>query len=479
MTSLIPLMNRITGLPNRHRLYQQGLATYDGMSPRYQVLRFVLIRIIGTETLVDTFGPSSYEVGLFLYSRTILAVTSSNGELFHLRDQEFLWVTSLRGRELAARLNRLTRAILAPKNLRGLRIRCRSVMGISTYPRDGRSISRLLSRADSALRHATKMGVVRQYYALGITLQESHRQALVTDLSRCLSGDTDCGVLEVHIQPEGTISPHGDGGFCVEVSSGEVLLRWRHPTRGLVPNVEFIPLAEEVGLIDALGKWILFGLIQTPRAHPSAGPAFSFSLNVSACQLEGNEFRNLLQSLVARKELDPGQIILELTETAQITAPKKLFENLGALKSIGFRISIDDYGTGFTSQSELKDFEFDEIKIDKSLVDDLGENRKVGPIIRSLCTLGADLGISVVAEGVEKAWQLVELHRIGIRVVQGYILSRPLPAERFFELYSGQEPIRILGSDRDGESKSQPWPITEVPALSYRDLGDPIETPVS
>jgi EAL domain-containing protein (putative c-di-GMP-specific phosphodiesterase class I)/GGDEF domain-containing protein len=442
-------LNRITGLPNRHSLYARGGAWKVAPGIPTSSIHFVLVRILGIDAILDTFGTNTYEVALFLYSRAMNRVLGTDGELFHLRDQDFLWVTSLQGRSLALRIHRLERAIVAPRSLKQIRIRCRAVMGVAAFPRDGRSVSKLLARADAALRYAHKLGVVAKRYTLGITVQESQRQRMVMDLARCLEGDARYGSLEVHIQPKGHLSRREAGAFVLEVDSGEVLLRWNHPLKGVIPNGTFIPLAEEVGLIEPLGKWVIFGLIRVLRSWSRVSSGFRYAVNVSARQLEGTEYRWLLEKLVAQGDLDPKLIILELTETSRILSPQKVFENLAALKELGFKISIDDYGAGFTSQSEVKDFAFDEIKIDKSLVDDLGQNRKVLPIIRSLCLLGEDLSIPIVAEGVESFGQLAELWDAGIRFVQGFLLSKPIRAEEFFHKYAHGQPLLISSESTD------------------------------
>ena len=439
-----PMLNRITGLPNRHSLYTRrgGWKVATGIDSRS--IHFVLVRILGIDAILDSFGTSTFEAALYLYSRAMQRVLGLDGELFHLRDHDFLWVTPLQGRSLALRLHKLERVVAASMSLKQIRIRCRSVMGVSAFPRDGRTVSKLLARADAALRYAHKLGVVAKRYSLAITVQEAQRQDMVMDLARCLEGDSRYGHLEVHIQPKARLTRYESGCFSLAVESGEVLLRWNHPLKGVIPNGMFIPLAEEVGLIEPLGKWVIFGLIRFLRRWRAVHSTFRYAVNVSARQLEGGEFRWLLEKLVAQGDLDPKLIILELTETSRILVPQKVFENLAALKELGFKISIDDYGAGFTSQSEVKDFAFDEIKIDKSLVDDLRQNQKVLPIIRSLSRLGDDLHIPIVAEGVEEYWQLVELWKAGIRVVQGYILSKPMGVEEFFHRYSNRKPLKIF-----------------------------------
>ncbi|MDQ3618800.1 MAG: EAL domain-containing protein [Actinomycetota bacterium] len=250
------------------------------------------------------------------------------------------------------------------------------------------------------------------------------RHALVTrvdlesDLRRALEGDQF--ILEY--QP------------IIEVTSGvvagvEALVRWMHPTRGLVPPLDFIPLAEQTGLILPLGKWVLeTAAAQTQlwqREHPMS-PPLRVGVNLSARQLQDGDLMNEICEVLDATGLEPSSLILEVTESVLMRDTQTTMEILKEIKLLGVQIAVDDFGTGYSSLSYLKHFPVDVIKIDKSFIDGIEGSQEEAKLVRAIIQLGESLGLKTVAEGIETRAQLEELRRLGCKEGQGFYVARPL-----------------------------------------------------
>ena len=247
----------------------------------------------------------------------------------------------------------------------------------------------------------------------------AERLALVAELRRALLRDE----LLLHYQPQ----VHQPGG---DVSTLEALVRWQHPTRGLLPPDEFVPIAEQTGLIDDLTRWVLDSALGRLREWRLARPELVVAINISARSLQHPDFPRLIQEALARNGATPDWLLLEITETALVTDAEYAAKVLGELSDAGLRLSLDDFGQGYTSLSQLSRLPVTELKIDKSFVLNMLQNRSDAAIVQSVIDLGHNLGLDVVAEGVETAEAQEVLLGLGCDIAQGYYYSRPMPADQ-------------------------------------------------
>ncbi|RYG87991.1 MAG: EAL domain-containing protein [Alphaproteobacteria bacterium] len=293
--------------------------------------------------------------------------------------------------------------------------------GIAVAPADGDDSVTLLKNADLALYRAKNNGK-GNYHFFEASLDEEarRRRQLDLDLRRAVRD----GDFELHFQPLYSLREERLKGF-------EALIRWHHPERGMVSPVEFIPVAEETGLIIPIGEWV----IREACRHAVSWPdGISVAVNISPKQFSSPVLSNMIVQALASSGLAPERLELEITESIFIANVQRTLGTLHGLRSLGVRISLDDFGTGYSSLSYLRSFPFDKLKIDQSFVRDLGRQDNANAIIRAITTLADALGIETIAEGVEDAQQAEILRSEGCRQIQGYLMSRPVASTQVLEL---------------------------------------------
>ncbi len=240
------------------------------------------------------------------------------------------------------------------------------------------------------------------------------RRALEIDLRKAMANDE----LSLAFQPQVSLQTS-------EITSLEALLRWRHPMRGNISPAEFIPIAEDIGLIAPLSEWVINEACKTAVTWPQN---VKVAVNISPTQFRNRSLLPCVQKALKRTGLDPSRLELELTESALLEENETTVTALHELRKLGVRIALDDFGTGYSSLSYLRSFPFDKIKIDQSFVRELFTRPDCMVIIRSIVGLGRGLGMSITAEGVETEEQLAQIHAAGCTEAQGYLLGRPKPA---------------------------------------------------
>jgi diguanylate cyclase (GGDEF)-like protein len=327
-----------------------------------------------------------------------------------------------------------------PFEVQGREVYLSISIGIVTCPADGDTIATLLAHADAAMHRAKEMGGGRiERYAPAMEAASRVRLGLEGALRKALKN----GEFLLHYQPQYQLRAErivGDEGLLHDrVSSrlvgAESLIRWRHPGRGLVSPMEFIPLAEETGLIEEIGTWVLeSACCQLRRWRQWFGADFKMSVNLSARQLYDPTLVDKIASTLAFNGLRPEVLCLELTESCLMGSVQESQEQLQRLRRLGVGISIDDFGTGYSSLSYLRRFPVTALKIDSSFVQDIGEHADHQAIVKSIIAMAQVLKLEVVAEGVETEQQLSCLYAAGCRTVQGYLLGRPMAAEDFATL---------------------------------------------
>jgi diguanylate cyclase (GGDEF)-like protein/PAS domain S-box-containing protein len=295
-------------------------------------------------------------------------------------------------------------------------------LGVALYPRDGDNAAILFKNADIAMYRAKDLGRNSfQFYAPDMNSRMSERLEMERGLRRALQENQ----FELHYQPK------------VELKSGaligaEALIRWRHPTNGLISPTQFIPLAEETGLISPIGAWVIATACEQIQAWRDAGlPEITVAVNVSARQFQQDDLASVVSQCLQRTGIPAGSLVIEVTESAVMSNPEKAKDTLTRLKEIGVCVSLDDFGTGYSSLNYLKRFPIDSLKIDQSFVRDIPADAENAAIAVLVISLAHSLRLSVIAEGVETETQLTFLRRQGCDEIQGYYFSRPLMPEAF------------------------------------------------
>jgi predicted signal transduction protein with EAL and GGDEF domain len=305
-------------------------------------------------------------------------------------------------------------------------IRVGSSIGIAIAPAHGDDPDELLKHADTALYRAKADG--RRTFRLfepDMNIQALARRSLEADLR----GALDRGEFELHYQPFVNVLSNQVTGF-------EALIRWNHRDKGLIPPADFIPLAEETGLINPIGDWVLRQACMDAADWPAG---LQIAVNLSPVQLRNRALPRLVILALAAARLDPKRLELEITETALLKDDEALLASLHHLRALGVRIAMDDFGTGYSSLKYLRSFPFDKIKIDRSFVKELGIRLDSAAIVRAVAELGRSLAMTTTAEGVETEAQLAHLKHEGCTEVQGYLFSRPCPAGELASLISTLE----------------------------------------
>jgi len=300
-------------------------------------------------------------------------------------------------------------------------------LGIALYPVDEATGEGLLRAADTAMHRAKARGTNSyQFYAQEMTSRMHAQMSLENDLRRAL----ERGELALHYQP--VVDMHSGA-----ILGAEALLRWRHPVHGFVPPVEFIPLAERSGLILPIGAWVLRQACAQAQAWQAPGRPFRMAINLSARQFTQGSLVSVVADVLEGTRLDPACLELEITEGTLMQTTDEIGVNLREILHLGVRFSIDDFGTHYSSFAYLKRFRVHTLKIDRSFVAGVLDDNGDAAIVRAMASLGRNLGIEVVAEGVETAGQLEFLRGTGAQAYQGYLFSKPLPVEAFSALLAG------------------------------------------
>jgi diguanylate cyclase (GGDEF)-like protein len=421
----------LTDLPNRN-LFQRTLTEALETAADTDQLAIFCMDLDGFKGVNDTFGHAVGDELLRQVSRRLEGCVGDRGMVARLGGDEFAILQWGRAQPDGANTLALmaTEALNAPYDLSGNRASVGASIGIAIYPCDASSSDELLKCADMALygAKATGRGTCR-FFEPEMNARVKARRRLEIDLRAAIADKQ----FEMFYQPVVSVESN-------EVIAFEALIRWRHPDRGMVSPAEFIPVAEETGLIIPLGEWILRQVCADALRWPQN---IRVAVNLSPVQFRSPELVHAVFSALAASHLAPGRLELEITETALLQDNEVVLEKLHQLKSYGVQISMDDFGTGYSSLSYLRSFPFDKIKIDQSFVRGLGSREDSLAIIRAVISLGRNLGMTITAEGVETRSQLSVLRQERCDEVQGFLFSPAVPL---------QETHRLLGMIRSSAS---------------------------
>jgi len=425
----------LTDLPNRAAFLQalaQMIEACAGTDEEFAVLS---VDLDGLKEVNDVFGHAIGDKLLIEVSRRIQAA-ARGGVVSRLSGDEFGLIIDGKqpaaGRALA---DQLSEAISDEFVIDGKSVRTGITTGISVFPHNGGDAASLLANAGAALfRAKAKSRGSISVYEPEMDQQIRDRRALHQDLSMAIKN----GELSLYYQPQ-AVSGHTVASS--EVIGFEALARWLHPVRGFVPPSDFIPLAEESGLIVEMGEWILR---QACREAASWPLPLQIAINLSPAQFMHGDVVGLVHSILLETGLAPDRLELEITEGVLIEDFDRGLALLRRLKSLGVRVSMDDFGSGYSSLSYLQAFPFDKIKIDRAFVMNLGRNPQSASIVRAVIGLGHGLEMSIVAEGVETQEQLSFLAEEGCDAVQGYFIGKPAPIGQYSALVGRADTMKAV-----------------------------------
>jgi diguanylate cyclase (GGDEF)-like protein len=407
----------LTELPNRLLLrerLEEALAARLG--PAGETLAVLGLDLDRFKAVNDTLGHPVGDVLLKAVAARIRGCLSEQDTIGRLGGDEFAIIQVGAKQPHGARMlaERLVEAMPEPFSVEGHALNVGVSIGIALAPSDGLDVDTLLKRADLALYRAKAEGRSRfSFFAAGMDTEADARRALETDLRDALAK----GEFQLVYQPFMNLA-------AGEVTGFEALLRWHHPARGAVAPADFIPLAEETGLIIPLGEWILRQACTEAARFPEA---IRIAVNVSVVQFRNPHFVPSVVSALAAAGLSPHRLELEITETVLMEESEATLKTLHHLRSLGVRLALDDFGTGYSSLSYLSSFPFDKLKIDRSFVSGLGTNPDCAAIVRAIVGLGTSLGMTITAEGVETPAQLDFIRAVGCSEAQGSIIDASQP----------------------------------------------------
>ncbi len=418
----------LTGLANRGLLRERLHQAIAQAERQQRALALMFIDLDDFKLINDSMGHSVGDELLKLAAQRLHACVRDEDTVARLGGDEFvlLLVDQEGERSVSHAVERLREAMSQPYRVLGKEFVLTCSVGVALFPADGRDVETLLKHADAAMYRAKALGRnAHHFFTEEINTQIGERLAVERDLRRALRN----GEFVLHYQPKVALR----SGRMI---GAEALVRWNHPEKGMIPPARFIPIAEDTGLIVALGDWVLREAARQAKAWRDAGLEFDcLSVNLSARQFKQRDLAQQVDAALRASGLPPHCLDLELTESVMMENVEANLQCLQALKALGIQLSLDDFGTGYSSLSYLRRFPVDRLKIDKSFVRDIVRDAGDAAITQAVIRLGQILGLAVTAEGVESEEQLEFLSRHGCDEAQGYYFSPPLPAEAFEALW--------------------------------------------
>jgi diguanylate cyclase (GGDEF)-like protein len=437
----------LTGLPNR-TFFNERLSQEISRSERGQrTFAILAIDLDRFKVINDTLGHAAGDQLLAQVSKRLTGAVRLEDIVARTGGDEFLMlICDVEARAGAAAVAAKIGAELEKSfDIQALPIHTSASIGISLYPVDGVQVDELVAHADEAMYFAKQSGRnTYHFFNAGMSVFSQKRLDMENDLRNALPSKQ----LELHYQPKMEVTTG-------RITSVEALLRWRHPTHGFVSPAEFIPLAEESGLMFAIDEWVLREGCRQAREWQDAGlPFLRVAVNVSPVNFRQSRLLNVVRRALTDFSLDPRYLEVELTETTVMGNAESAVTILEELSRMGVLVSIDDFGTGYSSMSYLRKLPLDKLKIDRSFVSDLTTNADATSIVKAIILLAHSLRLKVVAEGVETAEQLEELRRLGCDQYQGYYKSPAVPPAKIAEMVRNADPA-TYGADPMGFTQTQ------------------------
>jgi len=413
----------LTGLPNRTSLQQELTSAIEAVHAAHNPLALLIIKIGHFQEISDTLGYEEADLLVREMARRLSQLAGEGQSVARAGEDEFALALPNTSAEVAIRLaQRIMREVCDPVPLGPLTVDPHAYIGVAMFPGHGNTADAILRRAKIAAVQAKRTAAKFALYQGTADQECTRRLALMSDLRSAI----DKNELLLYCQPKVSISSG-------EVCGAEALVRWQHAQHGMIATGEFIALAERAGLIMPLTRWVLETAFRQSHTWFEQGIRQPLSVNLSAQDLRDPRLVDRISSLFATWAMPPEMIQFELTESALMEDPIGALKTLQRLKALGVELFIDDFGTGYSSLSYLQKLPVDSLKIDQSFVGSMLTNAGSGVIVRSTVELGHNLGLGVVAEGVESEAQWDSLRALGCDTAQGHFVGFPIPTEQFVD----------------------------------------------
>jgi len=411
----------LTGLPNRALLMDRIEQAIERARRHDDSLTLLFLDLDRFKLVNDSLGHAAGDELLRVVTRRIGRLVSAGDTFARLSGDEFvlLLTNPMPADVLTDMTDQISRLVAKPVFVADREVSVTCSVGYCVYPQDGADATTLVKHADAAMYVAKKDGGNRAWrYTSELSARADERLEVETQLKQALQR----GEFLLHYQPQ------------IEIASGrivgvEALVRWQHPVHGLVPPTQFIPLAEESGLIEPIGEWVLRTACAQAAAWQHSGlPGLRMGINVSARQFHNPNLESVVAQVLVEHGLAPEQLELEITESLSMKDPEESIRILASFKALGIGIAIDDFGTGYSNLAYLRRFPVRRIKLDRSFVSELGSQSSSRAIVEAIVSMAHKLDLQVIAEGVETTEQRDQLLRYGCDELQGYWFSRPVDA---------------------------------------------------
>jgi len=421
----IAMHDSLTSLPNRYHLMGKLQALCENSQQDGATFAVMMLGLDRFKEINDTLGQQTGDLILKKFGQRLRMMLREGDEIARFASDEFVTLLVNVDRDEAHYVaNKIRNEMERAFDIDGINLSVSCSIGITLYPENGQAKDELTRRANIAMAIAKQHKTGIAFYESRFDNTSLERLALAGKLRQAIHSEG----LHLCYQPQFSI-------HSKRLSGLEVLCRWEEPGRGPISPDEFIPVAEQTGQIHALTEWVITSALRQARRWQEQGLDFGMlSVNISAFNLHAPNFFAMLENLLQKREYSASKLMLEITESAMMADPEQAMKTLGKLQQLGLRLSIDDYGTGFSSLSYVKKLPIHELKIDKSFVMDMISNENDAIIVRSTIDLAHNLGLKVVAEGVDTQEKLDLLEILDCDFIQGFHLGKPLRAEELESL---------------------------------------------
>ena len=417
----------LTGLPNRFLMMDRLSMAIARAYQEKHMLAFMFLDIDRFKRINDTLGHVVGDELIQLFAKRLKYVLRDGDTISRMVGDEFAILLERipNGNAAIVVAEKIIQSMKEPFYIKNHDIHITTSIGISLYPEDGKDPELLLKHAEMAMQQAKRFGLNNyRLYSIAMSHQVRLKMELETEIRSGLSRNE----FYLYYQPQVNI-------YNESVNSAETLMRWNHPQRGLVSPGDFIPVAEETGLIVSLGEFAMKQAFMQSRKWSEEGKHIVLSFNLSPTQFQQLDLYEQIESLLKTTGAKPELLELEVTESTTMLNPEFAAETLKRIKKLGIRVAMDDFGTGYSSLSLLSRLPVDKLKIDRSFVTGIETSQDKQAIVSAMVGMGRKLGMTVVAEGVEKTSERDYMVEIGCDLIQGYLYSKPLPLEDFEQFY--------------------------------------------
>ncbi len=432
----------LTGLPNRTMFINQMQKLLKKVRRSSEILAVMFLDLDRFKYVNDTLGHNVGDMLLKSVAERILSCVRSADTVARLGGDEFtLVLDGIEDRNVVASIaDKICQKLGEPYSFAGKDIYVTASIGISLHPQDGDDIGVLMKRADTAMFKAKERGGSYQFYEKEMEVVVTNKVEIEQDLRHSIERDE----LDVYYQPKYDLQ-------TMKINGMEALVRWNHPQKGLISPADFIPLAEETGLISELGLWVLISAcVQVQTWIEKGYQPIPVSVNLSGRQLENSDIASQIAHVLAHSGLNPECLELEITESIIMKRPEEVISILHQLKAMGVKLSIDDFGTGYSSLNYLRKFPIDLLKIDAAFIRDIAENKEDRLIVKGIIALAKSLNLKVLAEGVESKKQQDLLIAEGCDYIQGFYIGQPMKSVDFEQQFilADRSNIKVLSHFR-------------------------------